>query len=88
MAASAEQKINGLKDFPRIIEKCQQIADNDPITFEKVWAHIKLNTEMNYSWIEDDKFILINDIVKAMRALDGMVRLKLNLAKAEKKKRL
>lgn len=88
MAASAEQKINGLKDFPRIMEKCQQIADSDPITFEKVWAHIKCNTQMNYSWIENDKFTFINDVIKAIRALDGMIRLKLNLAKPEKKKKI
>ena len=89
MASSADQKINNSKDFPFILEKCKQIADNDPASFEDIWYHcIKPNVrDIDYPLLEIPCIKLASDIVGAMRTLDGITRLKLDILSSSKKAR-
>jgi hypothetical protein len=86
MAVSAEEKLKNARKFPSILEKCKHIVESDPISFEDVWnSYIRPNIK-NEPLLDNLYIANASKVIKAMRTLDGITRLKLNLVSSSKRK--
>lgn len=80
MAVSASDKIKCLYNLPKVIEESQKIAHANPQEYTEIWDSI--NNSFDTGIFKHSKSKVINEvivIINAMKALDGITRIKLNL---------
>lgn len=85
MVASADQKIKCLKLFPKVVQECHTLSTERPDLYGDIWSLIQSNiNESDIDYFKNQEITRIIKVINALKAVDGIVRAKLNLIQQHK----